>query len=64
MCIDPSLLQPMIPTLLKAAAAAVAVLIGMFFFTYLPQVAVLAFVTGPLGTSFPFLLEQLKRIFY
>ncbi|KAJ9101711.1 hypothetical protein QFC21_003049 [Naganishia friedmannii] len=45
----PSLLQPMIPTLLKAAAAAVAVLIGMFFFTYLPQVAVLAFVTGPLA---------------
>jgi hypothetical protein len=41
----------MIPTLLKAAAAAVGVIIAMFFFTYLPQVAVLAFVTGPLGAS-------------
>lgn len=48
---DPSLLQPMIPTLLKAAAAAVGVIIAMFFFTYLPQVAVLAIVTGPLGMS-------------
>ncbi|KAI5452241.1 hypothetical protein NCC49_000806 [Naganishia albida] len=45
----PSLLQPMIPTLLKAAAAAVGVIIAMFFFTYLPQVAVLAIVTGPLA---------------
>lgn len=42
----------MIPTLLKAAAAAVGVIVAMFFFTYLPQVAVLAFVTGPLGASF------------
>lgn len=41
----------MIPTLLKAAAAAVGVIIAMFFFTYLPQVAVLAVVSGPLGKS-------------
>ncbi|KAJ9110762.1 hypothetical protein QFC20_002803 [Naganishia adeliensis] len=45
----PTLLQPMIPTLLKAAAAAVGVIVAMFFFTYLPQVAVLALVTGPLA---------------
>jgi hypothetical protein len=25
------------------------VLVSLFFFTYLPQVAVLAFVSGPLG---------------
>lgn len=29
------------------------VLTAMFFFTYLPQVAMLAFVSGPLGTSLP-----------
>lgn len=29
----------------------IGVLAGMFFFTYLPQVAVLAVVTGPLGES-------------
>ncbi|KAJ9113952.1 hypothetical protein QFC19_000148 [Naganishia cerealis] len=45
----PSLLQPMIPTLLKAALTAVGVIAAMFFFTYLPQVAVLALVTGPLA---------------
>ena len=39
----------MLPTLFKAALAAVGVIAGMFFFAYLPQVAVLAIVSGPLG---------------
>lgn len=41
----------MLPTLFKAALAAVGVIAAMFFFTYLPQVAVLAIVSGPLGMS-------------
>ncbi|GHJ86363.1 hypothetical protein NliqN6_2765 [Naganishia liquefaciens] len=45
----PSLLQPMLPTLFKAALAAVGVIAGMFFFAYLPQVAVLAIISGPLA---------------
>jgi hypothetical protein len=44
-------MKPLIPVLLRAAGTSLAVLIGMFTFTYLPQVAVLAFVTGPLGMS-------------
>lgn len=47
----PKLLQPLLPTLGTALLVSVGVLVGMFFVTYLPQVAVLAFVSGPLGES-------------
>jgi len=37
------------PSLLKGAVMSIAIVAGMFFFTYLPQVAALAFVSGPLA---------------
>jgi uncharacterized RDD family membrane protein YckC len=46
---DPSLIQPLIPSLIKGVILSLVVVLAMFFFTYLPQVAVLAFVTGPLA---------------
>ena len=49
MFVDPSLLQPLLPTLAKGVAMSVGVVAGMFGLTYLPQVAVLAFISGPLG---------------
>lgn len=36
--------------MLKGVAMSVVIVGIMFFFTYLPQVAALAFVTGPLGS--------------
>lgn len=48
---DPGLLIPLVPSLVQALLMSIGVLAGMFFFTYLPQVAVLAVVTGPLGES-------------
>lgn len=53
----PKLLQPLLPTLGTALLVSVGVLVAMFFLTYLPQVAVLAFVSGPLGESWMALLE-------
>jgi hypothetical protein len=47
--VDPSLLQPLLPTLFKGVLASLAIVIAMFVLTYLPQVAVLAFISGPLG---------------
>lgn len=46
---DPSLARPLIPSLIKGVLLSLGVVAGMFFFTYLPQVAVLAFVSGPLA---------------
>lgn len=46
---NPALLKPIMPSLLKGTAVSVAIVIAMFIFTYLPQVAVLAFVSGPLA---------------
>lgn len=49
----PELFQSVKPIIYKSALLSAAVVIAMFVFTYLPQVALLAFVTGPLGTSSP-----------
>jgi hypothetical protein len=46
---DPSLIQPVLPTLIKGTAVSFGIVVALFIFTYLPQVAVLAFVSGPLG---------------
>lgn len=48
---DPSLMKPILPSVFKGAVVSVAILAALFFLTYLPQVAVLAFVSGPLGAS-------------
>jgi len=45
----PRSLTPLIPTILKAIAVSLVVVASAFFFTYLPIVTVLAFVTGPLA---------------
>lgn len=45
----PNLMKPLFPVILRAVLTSVGVLGAMFIFTYLPQVAVLAFVTGPLA---------------
>jgi hypothetical protein len=44
-------MKPLFPVILRAVLTSVGVLGAMFIFTYVPQVAVLAFVTGPLGES-------------
>ncbi|RSH83887.1 hypothetical protein EHS25_005502 [Saitozyma podzolica] len=45
----PSLVRPILPALFKGVVLSIAVLVALFFFAYLPQVAVLAFVSGPLA---------------
>ncbi|KAK1922928.1 hypothetical protein DB88DRAFT_493169 [Papiliotrema laurentii] len=45
----PSLMKPILPSVFKGAVVSVAILAALFFLTYLPQVAVLAFVSGPLA---------------
>lgn len=51
---DPNLMKPLFPVILRAVLTSIGVLGAMFIFTYLPQVAVLAFVTGPLGQFWVF----------
>jgi hypothetical protein len=46
---DPGLARPLLPALFKGVFVSLAVVAGFFTFTYLPQVAMLAFVSGPLG---------------
>lgn len=45
----PSLLNSVKPVLLKSLGLSTLVLVAMFFFTYFPLVAALAFVSGPLA---------------
>lgn len=45
----PSLLSPLLPTIAKGIVMSIGVVAGMFGLTYLPQVAVLAFISGPLA---------------
>ena len=49
---DPSLLSPLLPTIAKGIVMSIGVVAGMFGLTYLPQVAVLAFISGPLGEHY------------
>ena len=59
---DPSVMKPIIPALFRGTLMALAVVAALFFFTYLPQVAVLAFVSGPLGDQSPlYILELADR---
>jgi hypothetical protein len=39
------------PSLLKGIIISLAIVAGLFAIAYLPQVAILAFVSGPLGES-------------
>jgi len=48
---DPSLIKPILPGLTRGVIVSLGIVAALFFFTYLPQVAVLAFVSGPLGES-------------
>ncbi|KAK4688815.1 hypothetical protein P7C73_g1312, partial [Tremellales sp. Uapishka_1] len=45
----PTLAKPLLPTLFQGLLMSLAVVAAMFFLTYLPQVAVLAIVSGPLA---------------
>ncbi|KZV71543.1 hypothetical protein PENSPDRAFT_650559 [Peniophora sp. CONT] len=45
----PSLIRPLLPALSKGILIALATVVVFFTFTYLPQVAVLVFVSGPLA---------------
>ena len=48
----PNLAKPVLPVLLKGVVLSLGIVAAMFFFLYLPHVAVLAFISGPLGMSF------------
>ncbi|WWD22116.1 hypothetical protein CI109_106605 [Kwoniella shandongensis] len=56
----PALVKPLLPTLFKGVLMSAGVVAGLFAFTYLPQVAVLAFVSGPLAfvLAVPLLLSE------
>jgi hypothetical protein len=43
------LVKPLLPTIFRGIIISIGIVAAMFFFTYLPQVAVLAFISGPLG---------------
>lgn len=50
-------MKPLIPVITRAILTSIAVIGTMFMLTYLPQVAVLAVVSGPLGESKHFYLH-------
>ncbi|WWC67754.1 uncharacterized protein I206_101666 [Kwoniella pini CBS 10737] len=56
----PALIKPLIPTLVKGVLVSLGVVVALFTFAYLPQVAVLAFVSGPLafGLAIPLVLGE------
>ncbi|CAG7851027.1 SubName: Full=Uncharacterized protein {ECO:0000313/EMBL:CCA74090.1} [Serendipita indica DSM 11827] len=56
----PTLLKPVLPAILSATLFTICVTIALFVFTYLPTVAVLAFVSGPLAffTAIPVILGE------
>ena len=47
----PNLIKPVLPVFFKGILLSLAVVAVLFFFLYLPHVAVLAFISGPLGKS-------------
>ncbi len=62
----PSLYQSLAPLMLKSALASLGITIGMFAFTYLPQVAFCALFSGPLAVCYAcssFILGQLTRAY-
>lgn len=46
---NPKLLEGVYPVVYKSAVWSIAITVAMFLFTYLPQVGVLAFISGPLA---------------
>ncbi|KIM23829.1 hypothetical protein M408DRAFT_332113 [Serendipita vermifera MAFF 305830] len=56
----PTLIKPILPALITSTVFTVCVTIALFVFTYLPTVAVLAFVSGPLAffTAIPVILGE------
>ena len=55
---DPNLIKPLVPVVLRAIMTSIGVLAVMFTFGYLPTVAVLAVVSGPLGKLLPSFLRR------
>ncbi|ORY27792.1 hypothetical protein BCR39DRAFT_537237 [Naematelia encephala] len=49
MLANPNLVRPLVPALVKGLLMAGVTVLLLFTFTYLPQVAILAFVSGPLA---------------
>jgi len=64
LCTHPALIKPLLPSLVKGVVVSAGIVVAMFFFTYLPQVAVLAFVTGPLAfaAAIPLVLAEAYAI--
>nr|ODN85615.1 hypothetical protein L203_04865 [Cryptococcus depauperatus CBS 7841] len=56
----PSLIKPLVPALGKGILLSVATVAALFMFTYLPQVAVLSIVSGPLAfiLAIPLVLSE------
>ncbi|KAL7422478.1 hypothetical protein Q5752_003126 [Cryptotrichosporon argae] len=56
----PTLLRPLVPVIFKGVVLSLGVLAFLFAFTYLPQVAVLAFISGPLAfvAAVPLILAE------
>lgn len=55
--------NPILSTLLIFAGVSLAIVICMFIFTFLPQMAVLAFITGPLAPIVAFFLVLAESYF-
>ena len=55
--------NPILSTLLIFAGVSLAIIIGMCIFTFLPQMAVLAFITGPLAPIVAFVLVLAESYF-
>jgi uncharacterized protein involved in cysteine biosynthesis len=55
--------NPILTTLLLFAGFSLAIIIGMFIFTFVPQMAVLAFITGPLAPIVAFFLVLAESYF-
>ncbi|ODN75482.1 hypothetical protein L202_06615 [Cryptococcus amylolentus CBS 6039] len=56
----PTLIKPLLPTILKGVALSAAAVVFLFTFTYLPQVGILVFVSGPLAfiLAIPLVLSE------
>jgi len=59
----PENLKPVFSSLLMLGAASVAVVVLLFIFTYVPQLGILVFVTGPLAPIVAFFLVLAESFF-
>ncbi|KAF9052765.1 hypothetical protein BJ165DRAFT_1600919 [Panaeolus papilionaceus] len=60
---NPALLRGLYPALLRALTASVGVTIGLFVFTYIPQIALFSIVLGPLSVIPATLLVLVEAYF-